>query len=132
MITQYGSYGSIPGDVQAVVANKVSVLDKYVLMQTGEGQYTGLIYDPVLKETEQIVFTRSGNYGSTYSVDVSEGEYEYTVANEYYVYSNEGIGKALDLPVYDGMMAHCMTFLVCLVALGVFFKGVLFKCLKRR
>lgn len=132
MITQYNSYGTIPADVQAVVANKISVLDRYMLMQTGEGEYTGLIYDPVLKKTEQIVFTRTGNYGSTYTVDISAGEYDYSVSNEYYVFSNEGIGKALNIPAYEGMQAHGMSFLVCLVAFGVFFKGVLFKCLKRR
>lgn len=57
VMVQYNRSFSAPSsDVQAVFANKVDLLDKYVLCQTGEREYTGLIYDRASKETTQVVF----------------------------------------------------------------------------
>ncbi len=131
MITQYtGSYGSISSDVQNLIANKVSLLDRYILMQTGDGVYTALVYNPATRTCRQFQITR-GQYNSGYQVDVTFGDFDYSVSNEYYVYSNVGYGRALDLPVYDGVISWSLVFIAVLLSFAVVFKGALFKCLKR-
>lgn len=132
-MTQHTEYGSIPSDVQNIVANKCSLLDRYILFQTGDNEYGAIVFDPVTKSGERYTFSRTGNYGNTYRVSSTDvTEMTYTVNNEYYVFSNEGYGKSLSLPVYDAAIAWSMTALCVLVFFGVMFKGVLFKCLRKR
>ena len=134
MITQHNEYGSISSDIQNLVANSVSVLDKYVLMQTGEYEYTALIQNVANKEVEEITISRTSgtNYSSTYKVTRREvDEFDYSVSNEYYTFSNCGFGKSLDIPAYEGIRTYGLTGLVCLVFFAVMFKGALFKCLKK-
>lgn len=130
-MTQYTDYGSIPQAVRDIVANKISLLDSYILMQTGQYEYTALVWKPGLNECKQYKFTRSSNYG-TYIVVESDGTWEYSISNEYYCYSNVGYGIALDLPVTDLAIAHSGVILACALMLAIIFKGVLFPCLKRR
>lgn len=136
MITQYTeSYSSPSTDIQNIVANSVSLLDNYVLIQTGEYEYTALVKNLASKEVEKIVINRtsSSGYNTRYSVTRSViDNFDYNISNEYYCYSNCGFGKSLDLPVYDGAVAYGLTALTVLVFFGVIFKGVLFKCLKRK
>ena len=131
-MTQYTEYGSIHAAVCDLVANKISLLDSYILMQTGQYEYTALVYKPGLKECRQYTFTRTGNYGSQYTVVESDGTWEYSVSNEYYCYSNVGYGAALDLPVVGLSIAHSTVILACAVMLAIVFKGVLFPCLRKR
>lgn len=130
-MTQYTEYGTIPQAVRDLVANKISLLDSYILMQTGETQYTALINKPAIG-IKQYVISRTGNYSSQYSVSESTGAWDYTVRNEYYVYSNVGYGAALDLPVVDHSIAHASVIIACALMLAIVFKGALFPCLKRR
>lgn len=136
MITQYSnSYGSISSDIQNLVANSVSVLDKYVLMQTGEYEYTALIKNLASKEVEEITISRSSgsNYSTTYSVTRRDvDEFNYKVSNEYYTFSNCGFGKSLDIPAYEGIRTYGVTAVTVLIFFMVVFKGALFKCLKRK
>lgn len=134
MITQYtntSGYSSTDNTVQSIVANKISLLDQYVLMQTGEYEYTALVRNPFTKKTTQYKFTRNGNYSSAYSLNVSQGEWDYNVTNEVYVFSNMGQGRALDLPVYDGVISHSLIIICCAMLFAIVYKGVLFKCLDR-
>lgn len=134
MITQYtntSGYSSTDSIVQSTVANKISLLDQYILMQTGEYEYTALIRNPFTKKTTQYKFTRNGNYSSAYSLNVSPGEWEYNVINEVYVFSNMGQGRALDLPVYNGVISHSLIIICCAMLFAIVYKGVLFKCLDR-
>lgn len=134
MITQYtnsSGYSSTDSTVQSIVANKISLLDQYVLMQTGEYEYTALVRNPFTKKTTQYKFTRNSNYSSAYSLNVSQGEWDYNVANEVYVFSNMGQGRALDLPVYDGVISHSLIIICCAMLFAIVYKGVLFKCLDR-
>lgn len=135
MITQYStSYGSISSDIQNLVANSVSVLDKYVLMQTGEYEYTALIKSLASKDVEEITISRSSgnNYSTTYSVTRRDvDEFDYNVSNEYYTFSNCGFGKSLDIPAYEGIRTYGLTGLTVLVFFMVIFKGALFKCLRK-
>lgn len=129
-MVQYGEYGTIPQTVRDLVANKCQLLDQYILMQTDQTEYTALIRNPVTDTTIQLVFSRASNYG-TYNVVQTYGVWDYTVANEYYCYSNIGYGAALDLPVVEGIQAHAGAVLVCVLMLAIMFKGVLFPCLDR-
>lgn len=134
MITQYtnsGGYSSTDSTVQTTVANKISLLDEYILMQTGEYEYTALVRNPFTKKTTQYKFTRNSNYSSAYSLNVSQGEWDYNVTNEVYVFSNMGQGRALDLPVYDGVISHSLIIICCAMLFAIVYKGVLFKCLDR-
>lgn len=133
MITQSSDYGSIGSDVQNLVANSVSVLDQYILMQTGEYEYTALIKNIASKDVEKIVIRRDTvNYDKKYYVERSNGlNFDYKVSNEYYVFSNVGIGKSLKIPSYEGIRTYGITSLTVLVFFMVIFKGALFKCLKK-
>ena len=135
MITQYtnsNGYSSTDSTVQATVANKISLLDQYILMQTGEYEYTALVRNPFTKKTTQYKFTRSGNYSSGYSLATSSGvEWDFKVTNEVYVFSNMGRGRALDLPVYEGVISHSLIIICCAMLFAIVYKGVLFKCLDR-
>lgn len=133
MITQYSDYGSISTTIQNIVANKVGLLDDYILIQTGENDYTALIRDNATKDITQVKIIRSGTtYGGTYQVSVSEAsEFRYSVSNEYYVFSNQQIGCALNCPIYEQVTSYGVCIMVCVLAFAVLFKGVLFKCLKK-
>lgn len=133
MITQYSEYGSISADIQNLVANNVSVLDQYILMQTGQYEYTALIKNMANRDVEEITVTRSSeNYNTKYSVTRQNGaDFDYSVSNEYYVYSNVGVGKSLNIPSYEGIRTYSMVGLTVLVFFMVVFKGALFKCLRK-
>lgn len=132
MISQYSEYGSISADIQNLVANNVSLLDNYILMQTGQYEYKALIKNLASKEVEQITISRnSENYNTKYSVKRSQvSNFDYNVLNEYYVYSNVGVGKSLDIPAYEGARTYGITSLTVLIFFMVVFKGALFKCLR--
>lgn len=134
-ISQYTtSYSDPTTAIQNLIANKISLLDQYILMQTGQYEYTALIYDPTSKECTQYTITRDSgsSYSTYYEVSQTSADFEYTVSNEYYVYSNVGYGKALDLPVYDGVISHSLIIICLLMLFMVVFKGALFKIFKRR
>lgn len=136
MITQYinnNGYSSVDSATQAVIANKISLLDKYVLMQTGEYEWTALIQNTMSRKTTRYTIKRNNTgYSSPYSVSSSENsDFDYKITNEYYVFSNVGQGRSLDLPVYDGVQSHALVIMCCTLMFAITFKGVLFKCLDR-
>lgn len=130
-MTQYTDYGSIPQMVRDIVANKCSLLDEYILIQTGQYEYTALIRDVITDEVTQLVFTRTSNY-SIYTVDQTEGTWDYSVSNEYYCYSNVGLGAALDLPVMDGVQAHASVVFTVVLMFLIVFKSTLFPFRKKK
>ena len=133
MITQYtDGYSSIPSQVVSIVNNKCSLLDKFIIMQTGDRQYSALVYNVCSKKGKQYVFKRPYNE-SYYTVTESDiSSFDYKVTNEYYVYSNDGIGQSVDLMVFEGATAHAVVIVSLFVMFAVIFKGALFKCLRRR
>ena len=133
MISQYTeSYGSIPSQVVSIVNNKCSLLDKFIIMQTGDRQYSALIYNVCSKKGKQYVFKRPYNE-SYYTVTESDiSSFDYTVTNEYYVYSNDGIGQIVDLMVYHGATAYSLVIISVMLMFAVIFKGAIFKCLRLR
>lgn len=136
MINQYtSSYSSPSSDIQNIVANSVSLLDKYVLFQTGENEYTALIKNIASKEIEQIQIYRdsSSSFNSRYQVSrQTVNDFSWNISNEYYTYSNCGFGKSLNIPSYQGALTYGVTALTTLVFFAVVFKGVLFKCLRKK
>lgn len=133
MITQYtDKYSNIPSQVVSIVNNKCSLLDKFIIMQTGDRQYTALVYNVCSKKGKQYVFSRPYN-DSYFTVSESDiSSFDYSVSNEYYVYSNDGIGQTVDLMVYHGSTAHAVVIVSLFVMFAVIFKGALFKCLRLR
>lgn len=130
-MVQYNEYSTIPQQVRDIVANKCSLLDHYILFQTGEREYSALIQDMVTGEVTYYGFTRAEDFGY-YTVLETVGSWEFTVRNEYYCYSNIGYGAALDLPVMEGVTAHAnAVFTVCLMFLVVF-RSSLFPFHKRK
>ena len=106
-MNQYtASFNSPSSDIQNIFANKISVLDKYVLFQTGENEFTGLIYDIATKKNDSSRFS-SWFFWTVTESDVSS--FDYNITNQYYCFSNVGYGKALSLPVYDSMVAVSCT-----------------------
>lgn len=130
-MTQYTDTSSIPQAIRDVVANKVELLDQYILFQTGQNQYTALVRNPITNEVRSYTFARTNNY-SQYSVVEEVAVWDYSITNEYYCYSNIGYGAALDLPVMEGVTAHAGAVLCCLLMLAVIFRGGLFPWLRRR
>lgn len=135
MITQYtntSGYSGTDSTVQSTISNKISLLDQYVLMQTGEYEYTALVRNPFTKKTTQYTFTRDNNYSSAYTLNITEGvEWDFNITNEVYVFSNMGRGRALNLPVYDGVISYSLIIICCAMLFAIVYKGVLFKCLDR-
>lgn len=125
-MTQYEEYGTIPQAVRDLIANKVSLLDQYILMETRDREYTALIRSTSTDKVRQIVVYY--NEG-VYNVAEMDGVWEWDVTNEYYVYSNVGYGAALDLPVVEGVTAHATIIMCCALMFAIVFKGVLFPCL---
>lgn len=133
MITQYtDSYSNPSADIQNLIANKCSILDRYVLMQTGEYEYTALVFNPCTKKCTQYTISRitQSSYNNRYKITSKDSTFDYNVTNEYYVYSNDGIGKALNLPVTESVTSFSLLIIACSLMFGIVFKGVLFKCLR--
>lgn len=129
-MVQYNDFDLIPQEVQDYVANHCRILDRYILFQTGDRVYTALIQDPTTGKTTQLRI--SWINPGMYDVVETEGEWNYTILNDFYVCSNVGLGSALDLPVTDGVISYAaITFTVCLMFLVVF-RGILFPFQKRR
>ena len=134
-MTQYTSYSTVPTQVQNLVASRCSLLDYYILFQTGDNDYTALIQDPATKKIEEVHIYRksTSGYNSYWDMEVSEAsDFSYTVNNEYYVYSNVGYGQQLNLPVYEAVQSHALVAITVVLFFAIIFKGVLFKCLRKR
>lgn len=128
MVQYNRTFSSPSSDMQSVFANKVDFLDRYILCQTGEDEYTGLIYDRASKETTEVVFSRSYNDRYWTVTENTVDGFDYSISNEYYCFSNVGIGRALTLPVTDEMSGYSLTIICCfcclLVLFWTVFKGV--------
>lgn len=133
-LTQYTEYSTIPQTVRDIVANRCTLLDEYILFQTGDYEYSALIHNLVTDDTTLLVFSRysSGNYSNYYRVTESEGSWDYSYSNEYYCYSNVGVGTALSLPVYDGLQAHSCAVITVVLLFLIVFKSSLFPFIKRK
>lgn len=128
MISQYtGSYSVPSADIQALVNARVAPLDRYIIMRTGEDDYTALIQKGITREVIQLVISRrEGAYSHPWTISESSGEFDYTVSCPYYVVSNVGLGRQLDLLCWRGITAWSLAIIASVLCLWILFKGVLF------
>lgn len=135
MVVQSNTYlSSVPTDVKNIIASKLSILDQYIIFATAENEYTALIYNPPTKNTVQYrIFRQGQNYSYTWNIQrINDVEFKYTISNEYYVVSNVGYGQMLDLPAYEAVQSFASATIIALMFFAIVFKGVLFKCLRRK
>lgn len=131
-ITQYDNQ-SVPSVAKNLFYSKIGVLDQYVIMSTGENEYTLLAKNIVDDTVRQYEITRIKNSYENYydCIEVSNPTWDYTITHEYYVYSNTGMGIMETLPVHAIISSWSMVGIVCIAALAVVFKGALYPCLRR-
>lgn len=133
MITQYNDSGTIPSQIQQVFAAKISLLDHYVMMRTGEYEYSMILKKPtgevIVHQASRITSGYSNTYEFTsYNVD----EYRYSFTYEYSVISNEGIGAQIDLPVYDYVAAVSQAVFTVVLFFVILYKGLLFTIFRKK
>lgn len=133
MIQYNSSYSSIPSSALNLFYSKLSPLDEYIIFQTDQYKYSMLV-NPLHGDITQYDITRanssySGNYYNISSHLVDSFDYSYS--NEYYVYSNLGIG-IMDVKPVDTIIQSWSVVGICLLLfLGVLFRG-LFSCDRKR
>lgn len=132
-IIQYDNE-TVPSTAKNLFYSKIGILDQYVIMATGEYEYTLLarnIADDTVRQYE-ITRYKNGSYDNYYEcTEVSNPTWDYTITHEYYVYSNTGLGIMETLPVHAIISSWSMVGIVCIAALAVVFKGALYPCLRR-
>lgn len=125
MITQWtdnGSFSTVPDAAISIVANRVGMLDSYIMFCTGENEYTALI-NPIVGKPFKVVVSRgnSGNYNYVWSVFETEtADTDYTLRNEYYCYSNIRVGQHYPID-YSGLL----TAVICIFATYAFFSRLI-------
>lgn len=135
MDNQYLNSSSIPSQIINISNNKVGVLDDYILYCTGEYRYSLLIKSRLPGQSAKLyTFSRSDFGGDRYyTVTFTDNvQFDYSVTNEYYVYSNIGYGQALSPVCYDGLQTFSLVGMSCALFLAIVFKGGLFKCLRQK
>ena len=134
MIVQYGEMSTIPTAVVQVFTPKIGLLDHYVMMRTGEYEYTMLLKKASGDVWEYVATRGTGvGYSNIYTITSQPAdEYLYQYSNEYYIISNEGIGTQADLPVYSYVSAVSSAVLVVMLILIVLYKGLLFTIFRRK
>lgn len=129
MIIQYSNNGiySLPSStVTNYFKNYIMPTDSYIIMQTG--QYTwSCVVDRVVGNDYIIRVTRPSGSGSYTVTNTVTTDTTYTVANDFYVYSNLGIGNKLDID-YSSFICGFLAVLCGVLA----FKSIFGGCLLRR
>lgn len=134
MITQYlnsnGGY-SLPGSSYInYFKNYIMPTDNYLIMQDGQYSYVCLV-DRVVGDDYLIRVSRSTSSTSVYTSEkVVTEDLSYTVYNDYYVYSNMGIGSKLDID-YSPFICGFLAVLCGALAFNAIFGGVLLRRKKR-
>ena len=106
--------------------SKLRPLDEYIICQTDDTEYTMLVRSAVdHDDVMEYVIYREGNT-MPYLLDFYPGEWEYSISNEVYVYSNIGIGTISVLPCHEIMIAWSVIGALCVGALWLLFRGGLF------
>lgn len=110
-MTQYSdSYGTVSSSYLSYFQNHIGALDNAIAFRTGDKEYSCLVQSPN-GQVEKIVITTNNSYGgSIQSTVTAVDSFDYTITNEYYVYSNFGVGQRLG--GYDRMTT--------VIAFGVF------------
>lgn len=129
-MTQFVTYGQIPEVVQELVANKISLLDQYILIQTDTNEFTALVRNTGTGDVVQWRFYWDMGSGVWFAEQTTGAAWDWSVSNEVYCYSNVGVGAALDLPVVSGATAYATVFMCCALMFAIAFKGALYPVLR--
>lgn len=129
MITQYsrnGSYSLPSSSVCQYFRNYIMPTDNYIIIQDGQYSYACII-DRVIGDDYIYRVSRSDSSGEYTTSKQVTNDLTYSVSNDYYVYSNVGIGTKLDID-YSPFICG---FLACLCGVMAF-KAIFGGCLLRR
>lgn len=133
MLTQWtnkGSYSTVPNAAISIVANRVGMLDSYIMFCTADNEYTALI-NPIVGEPFKVVVYRANSVDYNYVWNVYETEVSdtnYSISNEYYCYSNIRVGQHYSID-YSGLL----TAVICICATYAFFSRLIgIKFFRRR
>lgn len=135
MITQYrnsnGGYGLPSSSYLNYFKNYIMPTDDYLIMQEDEYTYVCLI-DRIIGDDYIIRVTRSSSsYSNTYTATkVVTDDLTYTIYNDYYVYSNMGMGTKLDID-YSSFICCFLGILFGCILFQSIFGGVLLRRKKR-
>lgn len=124
--------GSIPSQISTYFASQINILDDYVLVKVGDNEYVGIIECKLYKDVYK--FTRSGSYNSSFSVSI-DSDSEDTIEVKYPVYcisSQRGEGFRVEAPRVQDTADFALCFILGLLCFAILFKGVMFKCLRKR
>lgn len=107
-MTQYtGRYSTVSSSYLSYFQNHIGALDNAIAFRTGQYEYGCLIQSPN-GDVEQIILSNAND--SIQTTITSVESFDYTISNEYYVYSNFGVGQRFG--GYDRMNT--------IIAFGVF------------
>lgn len=133
MLTQWtnkGSYSTVPNAAISIVANRVGMLDSYIMFCTADNEYTALI-NPIVGEPFKVVVYRANSVDYNYVWNVYETEVSdtnYSISNEYYCYSNIRVGQHYSID-YSGLL----TAVICICVTYAFFSRLIgIKFFRRR
>ena len=132
MIRQYEQYSTISNTYLEFFYSKLGPIDEYIIMRTGDSQYSMLVHRLPQGKIEQYdIIPNPGGYKGYHVNHNPNADWGYSIENELYVYSNIGYGTMEVLPCHEIMVCWGVTAMVSLVMLMLVFKGALFKCLRK-
>lgn len=127
-MTQYSEYGSVSSSHLNLFYSKLKIFDRYVIFRTGDQTYSMLVENIPTGQVTQYDISRSSNYGSTYTLtSFDRSEFDYTISNEYYVYSNDGVGTMQLLPCHSITLTFAVCGILSLLFIKQFFGRLFFK-----
>lgn len=104
MNVQY-EFATVPSDVLTLFGSKVGLLDKYLIYATNQYEYEMLLRKPWGDyELHTVARINTGTGYNQYRYDYymqETNDISYAIKEEYYVYSNIGQGRQIDLPIHN-------------------------------
>ena len=123
MIQYTGSYSTPAG--MAYFSNKIGLSDDFVVMQTGQYEYQCFVGDYENGNGVLYTLARTGTSSGAYTTTSEDVTGEtFTYSNEYYMYSNVGLGQAYALPSANNYMVVLLGFLVVFEVVKLAFGGL--------
>lgn len=126
-MTQYSEL-QLPSQM-AALTNKVGVFDEYIAVRTGQYSYAcliGSIDEDQMTGTGQLVTASRTGTSSTYQLTTRDVTNEPIIlVNEYYCYSNVGIGQDYNIPHFSQFTTAGIYLFVGMYLFTTFISGAL-------
>ena len=113
-----GDYYTVPSAALSILKNRLSPLDSFIMFCTARNEYTALV-SPFVGDDYKLVVSRSSS--DNWQVEQSKTTESYTYTNEYYLYSNIGIGQRLDID-YSALSAVVLSVACTLLFFSQFIR----------